>query len=328
MTQRAIEVASTRSPLARGSLSVLEFFLLRRRLRDARAEDFDPADPAPAERKLGFAILRDAHQLGNSASGRDTALLAYRAAVRLLLPAEVRRGQARPNLDTWADIWREARASGLVRNEHAKLERALASERGEAELASASSSERESLLRELRALANHLAERSYLGALKVERLLWLRRFRIAGLGLVLALATGFALRGKPGPKNLALHQPVTLSDDQPFLAVDPRHLVDDDELNLGFHTANRENAYVTIDLGSVVPITRVDVFNRPDCCQERAVPLSVQVSSDGQSFTTVERRVRSFHDWHVSLPANSRARYVRLQHEGYELFHLAEVRVF
>jgi hypothetical protein len=72
----------------------------------------------------------------------------------------------------------------------------------------------------------------------------------------------------------------------------------------------------------------VELFNRPDCCHERVAPLKVQVSTDGTNFSTVTRRHRAFHRWKLKLPANTRARYVRLLHDTTGFFHLAEVKVF
>jgi hypothetical protein len=307
-------------------IGILEFFTLRRRLREERARSADDTAMDHAERQLGFSILRDAHRLASATGNSASALLAYRSAVRLLLPAELRRRGVSEASASWEQLWSAASAAQLLGRTRPELEQALRSETGEAVIARARPRERGRLLRELRALAAQLGEASFRSALGVERLLWLRRFRLGALALVLLLGIGSVL-GR-GPKNLALHRPVTLSDSEPHIAIDPKHLVDDDDLNLAFHTANRTNPHVTIDLGGVRSVTRVDVFNRSDCCQDRAVPLVLQLSDDGKTFTTVERRTRQFQDWRVTLPKGSRARYVRLLREGTSYFHLSEVRVF
>jgi hypothetical protein len=42
----------------------------------------------------------------------------------------------------------------------------------------------------------------------------------------------------------------------------------------------------------------------------------------------VARRTDTFFEWSVSLPAGTRARYVRVVHESKEVFHLSEVEVY
>ena len=63
--------------------------------------------------------------------------------------------------------------------------------------------------------------------------------------------------------------------------------MDGDLTNLGFHTIEAPNQNVTIDLGKVRRIFRVVVYNRADCCQQRAVPLKIEVSQDNKKFRQV-----------------------------------------
>ena len=139
----------------------------------------------------------------------------------------------------------------------------------------------------------------------------------------MALAIGKAT-ARP---NLALHRPVTVVTPHPELGRDPSLLVDGDPTNLGFHTNDGPNQNVTIDLGTVQRIFRVVVYNRADCCKERAVPLKIEVSKDNKQFRQVAERKEQFEKWKADFPPTI-ARYVRLTDLAAVPFHLAEVEVY
>ena len=84
---------------------------------------------------------------------------------------------------------------------------------------------------------------------------------------------------------------------------------------------------MTIDLGKVQRISRVVVYNRADCCQERAVPLKIEVSKDGGQYRQVAERKEQFEKWKADFPPTD-ARYVRLTHLSAMAFHLSEVEVY
>jgi hypothetical protein len=84
---------------------------------------------------------------------------------------------------------------------------------------------------------------------------------------------------------------------------------------------------VTIDLGRAQRISRVVVYNRVDCCKERAVPMKIEVSKDGVQFRQVAERKEQFEKWKADFPSTD-ARYVRLIHLSAFAFHLSEVEVY
>jgi hypothetical protein len=112
------------------------------------------------------------------------------------------------------------------------------------------------------------------------------------------------------------------------LRVDPQHVVDGDRSNLGFHTTARVGTSVTIDLGAAKSIRRVDVYNRADCCLERVVPVTLELSANGTEYRSVARNDHIFDIWTVPLPANTTTRFVRLTHGSASFFHLSEVEVY
>jgi hypothetical protein len=300
---------------------LLELFLMRRRFAELRAQGLSLENPGFAACALAYSLLRDAHQLSSSSAGSDTALVLYRSALRLLVydrelqasSAATAPGQVPP-----ARAEEQAASPALT---------AVLAENGEARLATLSRPERESLLVELRNAAQRLADARLGDVLRERRLRWARRFRLLALGSVLALGL-FCLWRLANPQNLALNRPVVTSSRDPTWGVPPRQLVDGDQLNVGFHTTNEANATATIDLGEVESLDAIEIFNRPDCCQDRAVPLSVQLSSDGKNYVTVEHRVRVFYRWRIELPSGTRARFVRVKHEASGFFHLSEIEVF
>jgi hypothetical protein len=144
---------------------------------------------------------------------------------------------------------------------------------------------------------------------------------------VLALAAAWGVYGALARENLALNALVTASSAEAYVRANPRALVDGDRKNLGFHTRKGSGESATIDLGALRNIHSVEIYNRFDCCQNRALPLRVELSSDGVSYATVARRTQSFTYWKVELPS-TQARFVRLTDEGTNFFHLSEVEVY
>jgi hypothetical protein len=69
-----------------------------------------------------------------------------------------------------------------------------------------------------------------------------------------------------------------------------------------------------------------EIDNRGDCCAERTVPLAVETSGDGKSWTLVARRTSGFSTWMRHF-APVPARFVRIQIERRSILHLARVRI-
>jgi hypothetical protein len=128
-------------------------------------------------------------------------------------------------------------------------------------------------------------------------------------------------------KNLALHRPVTISSNEKAARVRTRALVDGDRKNLGFHTRKGRDQWVVIDLENVETINTISVYNRFDCCQQRAAPLRLEVSTDGTTYTVVAHRQQVFSVWTTKLPP-TKARFLRLTNESNNFFHLSEVEVY
>jgi hypothetical protein len=93
-----------------------------------------------------------------------------------------------------------------------------------------------------------------------------------------------------------------------------------------FHTQEEAQPWVEFDLGAPTKFARVEVENRDDCCQERAVPLVIEVRNDGSEFRAVARTTEVFRNWTATFEAVT-ARYVRVRVERPSYLHLVGVRV-
>lgn len=101
----------------------------------------------------------------------------------------------------------------------------------------------------------------------------------------------------------------------------------------GFHTLEEQGAWWQVDLGSVRPLTEIVVFNRMDCCAERARTIEVKLSNDGKKWKTVMANKDAVfggfdgNPLRVAVKGNS-ARYVRLQLAENNFLLLDEVEVY
>jgi hypothetical protein len=101
----------------------------------------------------------------------------------------------------------------------------------------------------------------------------------------------------------------------------------------GFHTENELNPWWQIDLGRIVPLGRLKIYNRCDLA-ERASRFIVLATDDGKSFREVYRHDGTVFYGHtdkkplvVKLDGVS-TRFVRLQLPYKSYFHLDEVEIY
>ena len=294
-------------------------------------------DPGSAF-ELGCEAVRASERLRESGGPQHSALLLLRTAAVLFVDAyqSVPEGGLRPpalsdqDWDRLARLPDAAQAIADLSPDGRHLVTACLGPGGESHIATLSRKERRVALRLLGRLTRELAVPLSSKARGATRVILSRWLRIGTTAAVLAalIAYGLSMSGLFDDQNLALHRPVTMSS--VFSADtgrDPSLLVDGDTSNLGFHTAHGVQQHVTIDLGTAQRIRRVVVYNRSDCCQERAVPLHVEVSQDGNAYQRVATRTETFSEWEAEFPPVT-ARYVRLLRPKKDYFHLAEVEVY
>lgn len=133
--------------------------------------------------------------------------------------------------------------------------------------------------------------------------------------------------------NLALHKPCAQSSRSQWSNNEQGAVDGVKNGSFGFHTGPGP-AWWQVDLGSSCSIDHVVVFNRTDCCQERARTIQLLHSVDGANFTTAYSHpggvfggARDGNPLDIQLNG-AVARYVRLQITSGDMFHLDEVEVY
>jgi hypothetical protein len=130
-----------------------------------------------------------------------------------------------------------------------------------------------------------------------------------------------------GVANFALNKKVTVSSSWQAGTYPPEGLVDGDTTRIGCHTNTERFPWALIDLGRSRTIHRVVVTNRLDGLPERAVPLLVEVSADGKTFSEFARKSDVFTSWTATHSA-VKGRFVRLTAMNDTVLHLNEVEVY
>lgn len=252
----------------------------------------------------------------------------YRQAIywSLLADADPRDGG-----DTFAALWERADRARLA---HAAGGDARAEEIGAflascsfVDLAELEASEQARLARTLKVFTEEWLAQSDPGRPELEWL-WVKRVvRLALLAvtvvalIVVALRVVDAMRWK---NDLALGSPWIASSKYPeYGCVSP------DQRCPGpyfFSTNEEDRPWVEFDLRRTTPISRVEVQNRVDCCQERASPIVIEVSTDRQRWMKVARRTGTFRSWEARFVPTP-ARWVRIRLESRTNLHLRRVRI-
>jgi hypothetical protein len=309
------------------------FFWLDEALARSRAATFRDGHAGWSEFRLARAALAQGDFRYSPDAKANPTLLLYRSAARLMIEAHLAR--AGQPLDAseksdggWAKIadlplgqWL---AANLAQDELDLVTQGLSGQ-GEGWLARLPSRESRRAALALRRAANWLAEPLLLDATEVSTVLRRRWLRIGSV-LLVAFVAGWL--GWPEPHNYARDSGVTVTvlNPDPRFSGDPMKLVDACRTNLGFHTTGAGN--VVIDLGKAHEISRVVVYNRADCCQDRAVPMKLDISEDGRDYRQIAVRDQTFDAWTVKF-GPERVRYVRLVSMNTKAgFHLSEVEVF
>ena len=87
------------------------------------------------------------------------------------------------------------------------------------------------------------------------------------------------------------------------------------------HTNYEQDPWLEYDLGGVRRIEVIEVLNREDCCQDNAVPLLLEVSTDRRKWRQVARKDKVFERYRVRF-SPVQARYVRARVPRETMLHL------
>lgn len=151
-----------------------------------------------------------------------------------------------------------------------------------------------------------------------------RRLSLAAALVCGALFAAARLRGPPA--DLASGKPWRTSSS--LGVCDPsKHLCAGSKTDILFHTLEEDSPWFELDLGAPTRFSVVEVQNRADGFQERAIPLVVEVGDDGRIFRPVAVRAETFTNWRAELPAQT-ARFVRVRATNRTFLHLESVKIF
>jgi hypothetical protein len=126
--------------------------------------------------------------------------------------------------------------------------------------------------------------------------------------------------------NIARGKPWAISSTYPVGCRSPAQKCAESP-NFFFHTQEQNQPWLEIDLGSAQRFSSVKVVNRQDCCSERAIPLILEVSSDGQKWQQLARKNELFTEWRPQFQPVE-ARWVRLRIPKKGILHLTSVDVY
>jgi hypothetical protein len=94
-----------------------------------------------------------------------------------------------------------------------------------------------------------------------------------------------------------------------------------------FHTNDEQDPWVRLDLGEARRVHAIRIENRTNCCKERAIPLAIELSVDGERWKIVGYRRVLFDTFRQEFAAQQ-ARYVRLRVDRRSLLHLRRISVY
>jgi hypothetical protein len=225
----------------------------------------------------------------------------------------------------------ETHASALLEGSSASLElprlRELALER-KFEHTARPTQETQQVALLLSRVASQLLQRISPAQQAVDRLLAQRVLRtLALLASTVALVWGAARAREHLERraDLSADKPWTTSSSHQTVCHSPQRRCGGKNTYF-FHTREEQDPFLQIDLLSAQRFSRVSVLNRRDCCQDRATPLVVEVSSDGANWREVSRTNQAFDEWQARFDPVT-ARWVRLRVARRSYLHLKDVRV-
>jgi hypothetical protein len=125
------------------------------------------------------------------------------------------------------------------------------------------------------------------------------------------------------PQNLLEHSTHHASSAYPGFSLESG-MCDGKQTHLLFHTTQEDNPFVEFDMGKVQHLRHVQIVNRQDCCDERALPLVIETSVDGKRFQEVLRKTTPFKKLDADIRPVS-ARFLKIRALKKTWLHLERV---
>jgi hypothetical protein len=147
---------------------------------------------------------------------------------------------------------------------------------------------------------------------------------LSAVVFLLAIAVSPSLRARCFPTDLAAGRPWTVPNSQdgyPSSGNGPSSAG-----NTLFHTTSLDSPSVEIQLDGEHVIRKIVVVNRADCCQERALPLNVEILGSA-GWKLIAQRRAAFSTWEYDVEP-VRASVIRVRRPGSGYFHLKRISVY
>jgi hypothetical protein len=158
------------------------------------------------------------------------------------------------------------------------------------------------------------------------RVLFQRTVRTGALAIfVVGTAASLAAFIPPllRPANLLAHSPWHASSTYPGFSPD-EGTATGKHTQIFFHTDQEYNPFIQFDMGKVQTLRHFEIQNRHDCCDDRALPLVIEISVDGKRFDEVARRTEPFKTFDANIPPKL-ARFVKVHVPKKTWLHLERV---
>ena len=126
--------------------------------------------------------------------------------------------------------------------------------------------------------------------------------------------------------NIARGKPWTISSVYPMGCRSPSQKCMESP-SFFFHTQEQQSPWIEFDLGTPQSFSSVKIRNREDCCSDRAVPLIIEVSSDGKKWKQLARKNEVFSTWQPEFPT-AEGRWVRLRVAKKTMLHFVSVDIY
>ncbi len=157
----------------------------------------------------------------------------------------------------------------------------------------------------------------------------LRYGRTLAVAIALAAIGAMIVKAEFLVHNVALDKPIYTSGLRPESPPGGAGVVDGRTRGtFGVFTAQSQRPFVTVDLERSYAISSIRIVNRGDGWFDDGLPLVVELSMDGGSFTEVARRTTHFDKWSFALPASTTARFVRVAKATPGELALNEIEVY
>ena len=289
---------------------------LDERVNEARQKTFASPQPGWLEFEAARYIRDGVVQIGEADKSSWPVLFLERAAAWFLVQAHMARAGHPLAVSAFSESdWEKARQVPIIQEAWNNLSALqiswlilLLGPDGNSSICNLTLQQRKTFVAGLHGFVDALLEPLEFDANRLSRALSarIRRTGIAAVALLAIVWAGWSSvdahfkRSYTKKPNIALHRPVEVSSQIGGTGEDHSQLVDGDPDTLGFHTLCEGNQFVIIDLGSVRNFDTVVVYNRLAGCQDRAVPLRLDVSSDHREFHQIAEKKEVFDKWVAS----------------------------